>query len=231
VTVWEIKASTDGEWRDNALLQATLYALMTGKSWARIVLLNPFRNEKVSYYLNSKQINTLRKRVYEDVIMWNTNCFLSKTFNARSRMPSLPIANNVFVHVLREERMKQYAVVKVLSPTKVYVVKTCYVAHDTDDTDKIEKMCRESTVTESEATAELLALLQSAEYANVPVWSNEPIEGIKTHDVSELTGPIDVFAKLEYSKPDEQRYTIDERDALNRVLGTIAYISTVFKFM
>jgi hypothetical protein len=50
VHVWELKASVDVNWKDDALTQALLYTLMTGKSWGRITLLNPFRNEKCSFH-------------------------------------------------------------------------------------------------------------------------------------------------------------------------------------
>lgn len=230
VVVWEIKASTDYEWRDNALLQATVYALMTAKTWSRIILLNPFRNEKACFYFNSKNINSLRKRVYEDVIMWNTNCFLSKTFNARARTPAFPIANTVFVNILQEGRMKQFSVVRVLSPTKVYVLRNRYVHADTDEKEKIEKLCRESSVSEEEAIRELAELLASAEFKDANVWSNSEIKGVKTRDIHELIGDTKVFDKLEYTKPEDQRYSIDERDALNQCLGTIAYVSTTYKF-
>jgi hypothetical protein len=231
VTVWEIKASTEYEWRDNALLQATVYALMTAKSWSRIILLNPFRNEKVSFYFNSKNINSLRKRVYEDVVMWNTNCFMSKTFSARARTPPLPIANTLFVHILHEGRMKQFSVVRIMSPTKVYILRNRYVHSDTEEKEKIEKLCRESSVSEEEAVCELQTLLTGAEFRDAVVWSNLPIDGVKTRNMHELIGDTNVFDKLEYKKPEDQRYSIDERDALNQAMGTIAYVSTIFKFV
>ena len=62
------------DWKDNALTQAFLYALMTGKTWSRITLINPFRNEKVNYYFKSKLIMSLRNLVYQDIINWNYNC-------------------------------------------------------------------------------------------------------------------------------------------------------------
>lgn len=81
INVWELKASISPDWKDNALTQAFLYSLMTGKSWSRITLLNPFRNEKCSYHFNSREIMTLRNIVYSDLLLWNMNCFLAKNFN------------------------------------------------------------------------------------------------------------------------------------------------------
>ena len=84
VTVWEIKASVDYKWKDDALTQALMYALMTGKAWARIILINPFRNERALYYFDSKKIMTLRNLVYTDILTWNMNCYLSKNTNAKN---------------------------------------------------------------------------------------------------------------------------------------------------
>lgn len=84
VNVWEIKASVNPNWKDDALTQAFLYALMTGKAWSRITLINPFRNEKANYYFKSNNIMTLRNQVYRDILSWNFNCFLAKNFNRRN---------------------------------------------------------------------------------------------------------------------------------------------------
>jgi hypothetical protein len=52
-SLYEIKASSDPDWKDNASVQVFCYALMCGKTWSRLHLFNPFRNEKVSYYFDS----------------------------------------------------------------------------------------------------------------------------------------------------------------------------------
>ena len=84
INVWEIKASISPNWKDDALTQALMYSLMTGKAWSRITLINPFRNEKVSYHFNSKNIMSLRDKVYRDALVWNLNCYLAKTYNSRN---------------------------------------------------------------------------------------------------------------------------------------------------
>ena len=78
INIWEIKASIDRNWKDNALTQIILYSLMTGKSWSRLTLLNVFSNEKIYYHYNSKDIMKLRNNVIDDIIIYNCNCFLSK---------------------------------------------------------------------------------------------------------------------------------------------------------
>ncbi|NBP57565.1 hypothetical protein EBU71_13715, partial [bacterium] len=60
ISLYEIKASTNIDWKDDALVQVFCYALMSGKTWSRLHLINPFRNERVSYYFDSKSILSLR---------------------------------------------------------------------------------------------------------------------------------------------------------------------------
>ena len=98
VNLWEIKASVDMNWKDDALTQAVLYALMTGKAWSRITLINPFRNEKATYYFNSRNIMTLRNKIYKDAISWNLNCYLAKTYNTKN-IKTLDVNNIYFANV------------------------------------------------------------------------------------------------------------------------------------
>jgi hypothetical protein len=58
-----------------------MYSLMTGKTWSRIILINPFMNERVCYYFKSKNILTLRRYLIQDLVIFNTNCMLSKLYN------------------------------------------------------------------------------------------------------------------------------------------------------
>jgi hypothetical protein len=85
LNIWEIKASISTDWKDDALTQAFLYALMTGKIWNRITLINPFRNEKANYYFDSKKIMSYRNLVYKDILTWNFNCYLAKNYNIRNK--------------------------------------------------------------------------------------------------------------------------------------------------
>jgi len=98
VNLWEIKASISPEWKDDALTQAILYSLMTGKAWSRITLINPFRNEKASYHFNSRSIMSLRDKVYKDALTWNLNCYLAKTYNSRN-IKTLDVNNIYFAHL------------------------------------------------------------------------------------------------------------------------------------
>lgn len=103
VHIWEIKASVSVDWKDNALTQAICYALMTGKMWSRITLINPFRNEKCTYYFNSKKIMTLREKIYKDALNWNINCYLAKNYNSRN-IRTLDVNDIYFAHINYTEK-------------------------------------------------------------------------------------------------------------------------------
>ena len=83
VHIWEIKASIEMSWKDNALTQAIMYSLMTGKAWSRLTLINPFRNEQATYHFNSRKIMTMRNKVYHSIISWNFNCYLAKKYKSK----------------------------------------------------------------------------------------------------------------------------------------------------
>ena len=128
----EIKASIDFEWKEDALVQAMCYCLMSGKSWSRIVLLNPFMNEKISYYFNTKKILTLRDYLFSDIMTFNINCLLAKMTNVLTSKPKLRVENCVFIDVSRddEDEINQVSVVRMVSPIKTEVLLNKYVTKE-----------------------------------------------------------------------------------------------------
>ena len=225
VNVWELKASVDNEWRDNALIQATLYALMTGKTWSRMTLLNPFRNEKCCFYFNSKNILSLRKLVYEDVIMFNTNCFLAKNYNTKNKS-TFNSNNKVFVHLRKGTKgeLVQYSVIQYLSPTKIHVLKNEFVIGEE------AKICRESKITEKDAYEELNEFLEKL---HMEVWINGKDKRIKlpTKNIYEMIGEENIFEKMKYQKNEDLKYSLDELNSLNINLTNICYLSTLCKVL
>lgn len=113
--LWEIKASKDPNWKDDALSQVLIYALCLGRKRFRIHLINPFRNEKISYYFKSEKILTLRWMIYKDIITWNFNCWLSK--NNKGKKPSLKLSNKT----IQIHTKAQTTTVQFLSPTKIHI--------------------------------------------------------------------------------------------------------------
>jgi hypothetical protein len=104
LNLWEIKASIDIEWKDNALTQAFLYVLCTGKMYSSITLINPFRNEKISYNFNAENIMTLRNKVYKDILTWNFNCYLAKNYNIKNKL-TLQTENMYFAYLNYSEKV------------------------------------------------------------------------------------------------------------------------------
>jgi hypothetical protein len=78
VTVVEIKACLQSGWREEALFQAFLYFIMSNRTSGTIILLNPVRNEKVTYRVYIPRYYTVRTRLFQEILLWNTNCFLCK---------------------------------------------------------------------------------------------------------------------------------------------------------
>jgi len=117
VHLWEIKASVDRNWKDDALTQAVCYSLMTGKTWSRITLINPFRNEKATYHFNSRNIMTLRNKIYKDAITWNLNCYLAKSYNSRN-IKTLDVNNLYFAHL--NYMKKECCVCKINKKTAIF---------------------------------------------------------------------------------------------------------------
>jgi len=136
--LWEIKASKDPKWKDNALSQVLLYALCLGRKRYRVHLLNPFRNEKVSYYFNTDKLLTLRWLVYKDIITWNFNCWLSK--NNKGKKPTLPVSNKTILH----QTPLQKIVFQFLSPTKIHINDFSWIpTTDTNNTNLIHRISME----------------------------------------------------------------------------------------
>lgn len=143
ITVIEIKASIDREWKDDALTQAMLYSLMCGKTWSRIILLNPLMNEKVSYYFNSKQILLLRNKVYTDIMTFNLNCLLAKKTDVLCGKEKLRVENCFFIDVLRyNNKVVQVTLIRMVSPIKCEVLVNKYVQNDADNYEETYKKIR-----------------------------------------------------------------------------------------
>jgi hypothetical protein len=171
VTVIEIKASKDREWKDDALTQAMLYALMSGKTWSRLILLNPFMNEKVSYYFNSKQILLLRNKVYNDIMTFNLNCLLAKKTNVLSAKEKLRVENCFFLDVARQNnKVVQVTLIRMVSPIKCEVLVNKYVQNDADNYEDSYKKTRsdkcqiQSAYTRQEIFTEVNKILKEVLY-------------------------------------------------------------------
>lgn len=172
ITIVEIKASQDRDWKDDALIQAMLYALMTGKTWSRIILLNPFMNEKVSYYFNTKNILTLRNHVLQDIMMFNINCMLAKKTDTMSKKTKLRVENCMFLEVEKNDldEITQVSLLRMESPIKCQILLNKYINKEKEEDDEIDRKikCRyESKSTLEDIKKEISIII------NNPLYNNE----------------------------------------------------------
>lgn len=231
-TIIEIKASQDLDWKDDALTQSIIYALMSGKSWSKIHLINPFRNEKVCYHFNSKKIMTLRRLIIQDMLLWNTNCMLSKMYNNDlliNKKPEMNITDHLFLHFIKDEddNIIQVNILQMLSPIKVELVYNSFVhPYELNDNKKLEKIYKlqlESSKTELQVINEVNDLLNNNIYKDKPIWMEEEnnfLEFKENRDIKIYSSILDdknaieVFEGSRYNKNKELSYGLDISDAL-----------------
>ena len=230
------------KWKDNALTQVALYALMTGKMWSRLVLLNPFRNEKNSYYFNTKNIMKIRKMVTNDIITWNANCFLAKNYNPRNKRV-FNTENKIFIHIFYEENnICQFSIIKMLSPTKIQLLYDQYFNNKVDRHKKMskrQKLQLDSKIDISNSFDELNKILNSNIYCNYEIWSMNNINTIKNKINRNINNCIDLFGeditdikeKLSYKKNKELKYSLDFEDSVTQNISRICYLSTIYKLL
>lgn len=200
ITIIEIKASSDYEWKDDALTQAMCYALMSGKTWSRIILLNPFRNEKVSYYFNTKNIMTLREYLYQDILTFNVNCMLAK--NTIRRQETLKMEDNVLVVADNPKDPNQIVMIKFLSPIKIDIIANLYANVEKDKAEfKQEKFLIESKLDKKDMIEQ--SKLVISKFANKNIYSFQDIDILNIKKSFDLENKINESIKEEISLLDK----------------------------
>jgi hypothetical protein len=201
VTIWELKASTEADWADDALIQTMLYAMMSGKMWARLVLLNPFRNEKLSYYFNMKQIMEIRNWVIDDVMTWNTNCYLSKQVKARGK--TLKVTNQLFLMMSGGKVKRQYTLFQFLSPTKLDILMNVFIKNGKNEQKRssmtmLEKLHHDSTTDELPALEKLYHLLYTPAYRDKKIYYTGEcdIKDERFIRIDDVVGDIDLLFEM-----------------------------------
>ena len=108
-TVYEIKASHKADWKDDAFCQAFMYFIMMGKKFGKIVLINLFKNQVLSYSIKVPDVKQTRQALIDDVLLWNGNCFLAKHLHDSPPhdppLPVFPIDRVLFVHLLYHDHL------------------------------------------------------------------------------------------------------------------------------
>ena len=176
LTVYEIKASSDIDWVQNALIQAVIYSLMTGRSRTRIILINPFRNEKVYYSydttlksqdktIKTKNILYLRDLIVNDVLTYNINCLMAKSRRPSSEYEKhIIVTNNLFVHIGKGNA----SIIKMVSPIKCELMYNKYFISNEQEENKLKQkldyVCRrqlETTLTKEQIINEIKEILDN----------------------------------------------------------------------
>jgi len=242
ITIWEIKASTNVDWKDDALIQAIMYGLMLGKTRCRLVLLNPFRNEKRSYYFDMKKIMHLRELVIDDILTWNLNCYLSKnTKSSRARASELKVTNSLFLSVSK----CQYTLYQFMSPTKMDLICNGYISSSSSsssseykDMTKLEKLCAKEE--KGDIKEKVMEFLLSSQYRDEKVYVvSEPgsdlsfLDTVNFVNVEEMLGKNvqEMLTELKYEKNEELKYEADFLDTSVKTFVACGYMSKQYRFV
>jgi hypothetical protein len=77
--IYEIKASIKSDWKEDAFIQAFIYAIQLGQTWFHLHLVNLFKNEYIEYIVYIENgVRWARSLLFHDTIIWNMNSFLAK---------------------------------------------------------------------------------------------------------------------------------------------------------
>jgi hypothetical protein len=240
ISIWEIKASVDVEWKEDALIQAIIYSLMTGKKRCSITLLNPFRNEKCSYYFNMKNIMFLRELIINDIIMWNINCFLSKNLKIKGK--TLKLTNQLILYSKKNEENKyqQISLLQFMSPTKIDIVYNVFVKNKSDknrkDMTKLEKLCSDSDKDEETALFDLFETINSPQYRDVDVYysGDIKIDNDRYKNINEIIGKDniqEVLEDLKYEKNKDLKYEADFDNTFVCTLTLCSFFAKNYKIL
>ena len=234
INLWEIKASISNTWKDNALTQIILYSLMTGKSWSRLTLLNVFTNDKIFYHFNSKKIMWLRNLVIQDIMIYNTNCYLSKNYNIHNKL-SFDIKDVLFVDISyhKDNTIKQFCVIDMKSPTKSFLVVNEYFKNKVDHNTRVDKLCSSSSTLSKDSIEYVNEFMSRSLYKDKRVWMMNKIDQrlmFKQSSIYEMIEEMDSKEMMDYKKNEELKFELDYEDVLTRNITKICKLSSSFKF-
>ena len=219
-SIYEIKASQSREWVEDASIQIVCYALMTGKTWSRLHLLNPFQNSKISYYFDTKNILSLRKELLDDVLIYNLNSMMAKLYPTTKEKENIDITKIIFLNILYDENNEpiQGSIINMVSPIKAELLYDKYVFSGNKkdkNMKKDEKTACESELTKEQFLSDIDGILNSEIYKDKKVWSFDKYkDSISFKEEFDLKNIEEVMDKLEYKKNEELHYSLDIKDSL-----------------
>jgi len=235
MSLYEIKASKDRDWKNNALLQVSIYALMTGKSWSRLHLLNPLSNEHLTYYFDSKKILSLRQEILKDILIYNINSMMAKTYPSVKikQLPKINTDKLLFLHTKRniKREITQISILKMLSPIKCEYIYNKHVSNGMKKDKKMDKSTKKQTEAElsmDQLLDEVNNMLASNLYKDYTLISFENIDEIKQKiiyikDEFKLNKFDDIIEYFKYTKNEDLKYCLDFNDSFSCVLISLGY--------
>lgn len=234
MSIYEIKASQNREWIDDASLQIIIYALCCGKTWYRLHLLNPFQNSKVTYYFDTKKILSLRKLLINDILVYNMNSFMAKMYQVTKKNETLDVSNTIFVNIIKDEdkKIKQASIINILSPIKCEIIYNKYVSNNLEKCkymEKDERYACESDLTEKDLIQEIKDILNSDIYKDKVIWSyTNNFNNIKSVNSIKKEFNIGEFNEiiefLNYEPKEELNYSADLNDSVVINLFCLAFM-------
>ena len=231
-SLYEIKASQDRNWTENALIQIVMYALMLGKTWYRLHLLNPFQNQKISYYFDTKQILSLRKELLKDVLLYNLNSFMAKTYPESKNNKRMDVSKILFLNIIKDEEgnILQGSILNMVSPIKCDFVYSKYSTSGISKEkgmSKQERFACESELTSEDIKKELTDVLHSDMNKDKVIWSFDDTDIIYTNSIKhfyDLKDFEELVEYLEYEKNKEIQYSADMNDSLFKNMFCLAFM-------
>lgn len=201
VTFWEIKASSDPMWENDALSQVMLYVLMNAKVRCTVILINPFRNSIVKYSVQIPCLNTIRHVVIHDCVIYNANSLMAKTAcDTTSLTQSVDLLDTLFVNIQDIQDSTHVTILNLFSPTKLNIV------YHTVTKGEETKLGLESVTTLEDALkkVELYTRNKKCVFDNTNIFDNYPgyvgdifntqVDGFN-HCVG---GVLDLFTKMRF---------------------------------
>ena len=241
MSIYEIKASQNREWLDDASLQIMIYALCSGKTWYRLHLMNPFQNTKITYYFDTKKILTLRKLLTNDILIYNTNSFMAKMYPITKENDKLGVSNTLFLNIIKDEnkRIKQATIINIISPIKCEIVYDKFVANNLEKCkgmDKEDRYSSETELNEKELIKELKDILDSDMNKNKSIYSYtnncKNIKDVicikKIYNIKEFD---EIVEFLQYKEKEELNYSADINDSLIRNIFCLAFMFLKNRFI
>jgi hypothetical protein len=119
--IYEIKACKGRDWNENAILQSVIYGLAQGRKKFKVHLINVLSRKWQHFYVNFEKTKVdVMDKIYNDIQLYNLNCFLSKnrTIHKDEKM-TLDINDCFFLDGRGDDSL---LLLEFNSPTKITIV-------------------------------------------------------------------------------------------------------------